>query len=93
MYYWLAAVALLLIVWALVWQHQPKLAFGILLGLPVAWIFSRLTAPYVTGMEQVPIWLPPLPFAIIAVTLLVFGALIWFRGAGPVRPSTDDGEH
>lgn len=90
MYYWLIGVALVLLLWYFMWQSQPKLAFGVLLGLPIAWIFSRLISPYVTGMEQVPVWLPPLPFAIVAITLLVFGVLIWIRGAGPVR--TDHSE-
>ena len=85
MLYWLIGVVLVLLLWYFMWQSQPKLAFGVLLGLPIAWIFSRLISPYITGMEQVPVWLPPLPFAIIAITLLVFGILIWFRGPGPVR--------
>ena len=88
MYYWLAGVVLALLVWWMVWRIQPKMAFGMLLGLPIAWVVSRLITPYLTGVEQVPVWLPPLPFAIVAILLLVSGAMIWFRGAPP--PSRDD---
>ena len=96
MLYWLIALVVVLGVWAMVWQQHPKMAFGILLGLPLAWLFSRLTSPYFTGVEEVPVWLPPLPFAIVAITLLVFGVLIWprgQRGAPPARTDRDDAGH
>jgi hypothetical protein len=31
-------------------------------------------------MEEIPVWLPPLPIAIIATLLFIKGALVWFRG-------------
>jgi hypothetical protein len=31
-------------------------------------------------MNHVPIWLPPLPFAVIALTLLGLGIWAWFQG-------------
>jgi hypothetical protein len=46
-------------------------------------------------MEDIPLWLPPLPLAIIAVTLFVFGAIVWFRAdklPPPKRSATHD-EH
>ena len=30
--------------------------------------------------ETIPTWLPPIPFAIVAVMLFVLGALVWLRG-------------
>jgi len=42
--------------------------------LLVAW----LARPF--ELEHIPIWLPPLPFALVAVTLFVFGVLAWFWG-------------
>ena len=95
MLYWLIGVVLGLLVWARLWQTQPKLAFGVLLGLLVAWIISRLISPYLTGMEQVPVWLPPTPFALVAILLLVYGGLIWFRGAPPLpeQPEQQDAQH
>jgi hypothetical protein len=79
MLWWLIGVAVFVLIWGVMWQSQPKLAFGVLLGLLLAWFFSRFIRPYVTGMEEVPLWLPPLPFAIVAVTLIVAGVLIWLR--------------
>ena len=90
MLYWLIALVVVLLLWAMVWQQHPKMAFGILLGLPLAWLFSRLTSPYFTGVEEVPVWLPPLPLAIIAITLFIFGALIWPRGPRKERPPHSD---
>jgi hypothetical protein len=79
MLWWLLGIAIFVLLWGKLWQNQPKAAFGVLIGLLLAWFFSRLITPYLTGMEEVPIWLPPLPFATVAVTLLVVGALLWFR--------------
>jgi len=90
---WLLGVVVMLIVWARVWQKNPKMAFGVLVGLLLAWLFSRLIAPYLQGEAQVPVWLPPLPFAIVAITLFVFGALVWIRGARPLERGHDDQAH
>jgi hypothetical protein len=79
MLWWLIGIVVFLLLWARLWQAQPKTAFGVLIGLPIAWILSRLIRPYVTGMEEIPVWLPPLPFALVAISLLIAGALIWLR--------------
>ncbi|HEX7081177.1 MAG TPA: hypothetical protein VF329_09200 [Gammaproteobacteria bacterium] len=87
---WLIALVVMLVLWGLVWQRNPRMAFGILLGLPLAWIVSRLTAPYFTGQKPFPVWLPPTPFATVAVTLFVFGAVVWIRGTRAERKSRRD---
>jgi len=87
---WIIAVAVCVLIWGLFWKHNLSFAFGILIGLPLAWILSKTLTPTLTGMEEVPLWLPPLPFAIVAVTLLVYGARIWFRGAPPLPPSSEN---
>jgi len=89
MLYWLIGVIVMLLIWARIWQTNPKMAFGVLLGLPVAWLISRLITPYLEGEAQVPVWLPPLPFAIVAITLFVFGALVWIRGTRAERIRED----
>jgi hypothetical protein len=33
-------------------------------------------------MHDIPIWLPPLPLATVALVLFVLGILAWFRGRG-----------
>ena len=93
MLFWLLGVVVMLVIWARVWQQNPKMAFGVLVGLLLAWLFSRLIAPYLEGEAQVPVWLPPLPFAIVATTLFVFGALVWIRGPQALERERDNREH
>jgi hypothetical protein len=89
---WLLGVAIFVLLWGALWRTSAKGGFGVLVGLPVAWLLSRLLTPYVTGMETIPIWLPPLPLALIAVTLFVFGAIIWFKADNlpPPKQREDD---
>ena len=82
---WLIGIVVALAVWARIWQVNPKMAFGILIGLPIDWVVSKLISPILTGAAPVPVWLPPLPFAIVAITLFVFGALVWIRGTRAER--------
>jgi hypothetical protein len=95
----LIIVVILLLVWAQVWRSDPKLAFGIFLGLPIAWVCFKLIehhvrGVYLTGMDNVPLWLPMLPFATVAVTLLIFGALVWFKGDKfTLKPRERDPHH
>ncbi len=90
---WLLGIVVLLLLWAGVWRSQPKLAFGILLGLPIAWILSLLIAPYVTGMTAIPIWIPPIPFLTVALLLFVFGSIVWLRADNLPPPRKIDDEH
>ena len=93
---WLIGVALFVFLWGRLWRSQPKAAFGVLIGLPIAWIFSKLISPYVTGMEDFPIWLAPLPIVIIALVLLVFGIVTWLRADNlppPPHAEEDHGGH
>lgn len=92
---WLVGVALLVLAWGLVWQRNVVLAFGVLLGLPIAWIASLLIKPFVTGMKDIPTWLPPIPFATVAITLFIYGTLTWFRAdrLPPPPPEEDEHEH
>ena len=88
---WLIGVALFVLLWSSMWKRNLRLSFGVLLGLPIAWILSRFITPYVTGMGEIPLWLPPLPFAVVAVTLFVFSVLVWFK-AGNLAPPKDTEE-
>ena len=92
MFSWLLAVAIAVLIWGALWRRNLVLSFGILLGLLLAWLASVFIRPYVTGMEEIPIWLPPLPLATVAVVLFVYGALVWFRG-NEALPKKDDKKH
>lgn len=89
MFLWLLGVAIAILIWGALWRRNLLLSFGILIGLLLAWLASVLLRPYVTGMEEIPIWLPPLPLATIAVVLFVYGGLVWFRG-NEALPKKDD---
>jgi hypothetical protein len=95
MFWWLAGVAVFCLIWAAIWKRNAGLAFGILIGVLLAWLLAYFIKPYVTGMESIPIWLPPLPLATVATLLFVYGALIWFKGndALPKSKHDDADEH
>jgi len=89
----LAGLVIFVLIWAMIWRNNTALGVGVLLGLPVAWILSRWLRPYLTGMEHIPVWLPPMPFAIVAVTLLVMGVVIWLRADRLPPPKQRDDAH
>jgi hypothetical protein len=72
------AIVALLAVWTRAWQRRPALAFGMFLGVLGVWVIATLIRP--SGLAHIPLWLPPLPFAIVAVALFSFGALAWVWG-------------
>jgi uncharacterized membrane protein YccC len=90
---WLIAVAVLVLIWGRLWMRNLELALGILLGLPLAWLVSKFLTPYLTGMEEIPVWLPPLPIAIVATLLFIKGALVWIRGNDALPKGAPEEEH
>ncbi len=90
---WLIGVALLVVIWGTLWRSQPKLAFGILIGLPVAWLISTFFIPYIKSLPKIPLWLAPLPVVTVALTLFVFGVLIWTRADRLPPPRERAGDH
>jgi len=92
---WLILVAVCVAIWGALWQSNQVLSFGVLIGLILAWVASRLLTPYVTGMEEIPLWLPPLPMATVAVVLFIYGAIVWFRGNDklPQPKKTEKSDH
>ncbi len=95
MIWWLVGIAVCCVLWAGVWKSNLVLAFGILIGVLLAWLLSYSLEPYVTGMEHIPLWLPPLPMATVALVLFVYGVLVWVRGndALPKGKSEDSDHH
>jgi len=76
----LIGVVASLLIWGAIWKKNLVLGFGVLIGVLIAWILSYSLEPYVTGMKEIPVWLPPLPLATIALVLFIYGALVWIRG-------------
>ena len=81
-------VIALLALWRRAWRTQPMLAYGITIGIMIV----ALGAAFIDRpkLDHVPLWLPPLPFAIVAVTLLIFGILAWVWDDDKGGPSTRD---
>jgi hypothetical protein len=90
---WLVGIVVFVLLWAGLWRSQPKAAFGVLIGLPIAWILSLIIQPYVTGMNDIPIWLPPIPVACIAIVLFYFGVRTWLRADSLPPPPKAPDEH
>ena len=74
----IAIILGLLVLWRMAWRARPILAFGITIGIMIGWVFAVVVGS--PTFEKVPLWLPPLPFAVVAVTLFVFGILAWVWG-------------
>jgi len=74
----IAGLLLFLVLWGVAWRRQPNLAFGIFLGVAIAAVVAAVFRPF--DMRSVPIWLPALPFAVVAISLLCFGIWAWFLG-------------
>jgi hypothetical protein len=68
----------LALLWVLAWRYQRRFAVGTVAGAAIALLAAWLVRPF--EMTHIPLWLPPLPFALVAVTLFVFGVLAWFWG-------------
>jgi hypothetical protein len=68
----------LALLWVVAWRQQRRFAVGTVVGAAVALAVVWLVEPF--RMTHIPIWLPPLPFALVAITLYCFGALAWFWG-------------
>jgi hypothetical protein len=74
----IVAMLIVLTLWSLAWRKRPILAFGIFLGTAGICALAAFVRP--SGIQHIPLWLPPLPFAVVAITLLYFGVLAWWWG-------------
>lgn len=96
---WLIGVGLFVVIWGRLWQSSPRAAFGAAIGfvlaLLISWVFSNQLTNYVTHMNEIPIWLPPLPFALVVVALFYFGIKTWLNADNlpPPRVPADDHGH
>jgi hypothetical protein len=95
MFFWLIGVIVLLLIWSALWKRNLLMAFGVLFGILIAWLLSYALQPYVTGVKMIPVWLPPLPLATVALILFIYGGLVWRRGNDrlPQKRSDDADKH
>src|SRR5262245_5423163 len=91
---WLLGVTVFVLLLGALWKASPKAGLGALVGVGVAWVLSLFMTPYVTGMAEIPLWLPPLPIAIIALSLFYFGIRTWLRADNlPPPPPQEEEPH
>ena len=78
-----------LVLWSLAWRSRPTLAFGIFLGTVGGCVLAAVLRSI--EIQHIPVWLPALPFAIVALTLLYFGVLAWWWGRSGKPHAVSDG--
>jgi len=64
-----------LALWTVAWRRRPILALGIFIGAAAVLVATALGGP--SRPHHMPVWLPPLPFAIAATLLFYFGTAAW----------------
>jgi hypothetical protein len=74
----IVALLVLLAVLGLSLRKRPQFAIGVVCGVALAWIGAAVLPPL--SLKTMPVWLPALPFALVATSLFVFGALAWRWG-------------
>jgi hypothetical protein len=68
-----------MLLWLRAWQRGSKLATGVVIGAVLA-LGAAFVVRAIGAADPMPVWLPALPFALIATTLFAFGLLAWFWG-------------
>jgi len=68
----------LALLWMVAWRRRRHFAIGALIGAVVALVVFLLLPPL--SVKTMPVWLPALPFGLVAVTLFCFGVLAWIWG-------------
>ena len=95
---WLIGVGVMVLLWGALWRSSPRAAYGVVWGflaaLAIYWLFSEKLTEYVTGMHEIPIWLPPIPIIIVVIVLFYFGIKTWLNADKlPPPRGTDSDEH
>jgi hypothetical protein len=69
---------ILLVLWGFAFWKKPQLALGVLIGIACAVVVTLLFRAI--ELHEIPVWLPALPFAVVAAALFGFGFLAWYWG-------------
>jgi hypothetical protein len=68
-----------MLLWIRAWQRGSQLATGVVIGAVLA-LGAVFVVRAIGAADPMPVWLPALPFALIATTLFGFGLLAWVWG-------------
>lgn len=68
-----------LLLWIFPWQRGSHLARGIAIGAVLVLVGLPLIRA-ASSVDHMPVWVPALPFALVAISLFGFGLLAWFWG-------------
>jgi hypothetical protein len=97
---WLIGVAVFVALWGALWKANTRAAFGVSLGFVLALLlsllFSQQLKGYVTGMNEIPVWLPPIPILLVVIALFYFGIKTWINADNlppPRERDSHDAEH
>lgn len=95
---WLIGVLIFVLLLGALWKSSPRAALGAVFGFVIAlvlyWLFSPQLTGYVTGMSEIPLWLPPLPIALVVIALFYFGIKTWLNADNlPPPPQQDTDDH
>jgi hypothetical protein len=100
MFGWLIGVVVFMLLWGALWKASPRAAYGAVYGfvfaLILSWLFSQQLTGYVTGMNEIPVWLPPLPFVLVVIAMFYFGIKTWLNADNlppPRARESDDHGH
>jgi hypothetical protein len=75
---WFLLLLVMLVLWGFAFWKKPQLAAGVLIGALAAIAVALLYRA--ADFHEIPVWLPALPFAVVAVALFGFGVLAWYWG-------------
>jgi hypothetical protein len=68
-----------MLLWIVAWQRGSRFAIGIVVGVFIALGVGAIVWA-IGAAGSMPVWVPALPFALIALALFIFGLLAWFWG-------------
>lgn len=68
-----------MLLWVRSWLRGSQFASGVVIGAVLA-LGAVFLVRTIDTADGIPVWLPALPFALIATTLFLFGLLAWFWG-------------
>lgn len=79
-----------MLLWIRAWLRGSQLATGAVIGVVLA-LGAVIVFRTIGAADPMPVWLPALPFALVATTLFAFGLLAWLWGDEQPHRSHESG--